>query len=110
MELFQRKKTFSIEGIYIKDFEDILDNKNTKLYVSKILYDNIILNNGKRIKCIYNYYCNTKGLTIKKNNKVLICPKIQIIYDIENCNYYMCKRCHMLMINKLKKDEVELNK
>ena len=43
MELFQRKKTFSIEGIYIKDFEDILDNKNTKLYVSKILYDYIII-------------------------------------------------------------------
>ena len=44
-------------------------------------------------------------------NKILkYDKKIQIIYDIENCNYYMCKRCHMLMINKLKKDEVELNK
>ena len=94
------------------------DIKNNAIHVPNSTKSNeklniIIINtenNGKRIKCIYNYYCNTKGLTIKKNNKVLICPKIQIIYDIENCNYYMCKRCHMLMINKLKKDKVELNK
>lgn len=108
MELFQRKKTFSIENIYIQELEKILNYSDVDVRIKKILYDNIILNNGKRIKCIYNYYYNNKGITIKKNSKTLICPKIQIIYNIQHCEYYDCNNCHLQMINKLKNKEIKL--
>ena len=112
MELFQRKESFKINGIFIEDLYEILLRRSNHLSIKKMLFDTLILSNDKRIKCICDYYAKNNNLKTPKRGKNLNCPIIQIFYGIdkEECDVYKCSICHRLAIEKLRDGELKLKK
>lgn len=98
MNIFKRKMRNTIEGYTHKE---LLQHLEEDMYAS-IVYDNILLSNLNRIKCVRNYY--RKDLT-GVPARVKTCQTAQVYFGIE-CKPYHCISCHRIMINKKNNKEV----
>jgi hypothetical protein len=98
----------TIEGFNPETLTSILSNDNNEELptVDSIVFDSILLSNGKKIKCIKNYYDVPGGIEIKKN-KTNNCIVAQRNYDV-NAQPFSCTLCHLQLLNKLKNKEVKI--
>ena len=106
MNVLDRLK-INIEGYTIQRLTKILRNEDEE--VKKILdvFDSIVLNNNKTIKCIRNYYIMNNIRNYKKYSAMQLCSLIQKDNNIK-CKPYNCTECHLEMLKRLKNNTVFL--
>lgn len=108
MNIFQRKARNQIEGINIKDLEDILNYNSVEGQpeIDTIVFDSILLTNETKIKCIKNYYSTSTGEIPKRGKAHSSCMAVQQFYHI-GCRPYECVKCHRTMLKMRSNKQVK---
>lgn len=106
MNVLDRLK-MNIEGYTIGRLTKILRNEDEEVKKVLNVFDNIILDNNKTIKCIRNYYIMNNARNYKKYSKMQLCSLIQKDNDIK-CRPYDCTECHLEMLKRLKNNMIFL--
>lgn len=94
----------NINGINVFKLKEQLLTQDSNSYNQ----NNIILYEGKVVKCVKNYYIDPEtGKKIKQQNIVNECNKIRRTFGVENnVASHCCKKCHIIMINKFLSGEI----
>ena len=105
MNIFDRIQLSRIEGYSIKDVRRILNDEESDYLpkVDSIVFNSILLTNGKTIRCVSHYYKNSDSREVKSKSK---CPMVQKFFGI-SCSPYDCVRCHKIMLDKRNNKEVK---
>ena len=88
-----------IEGYTEEELREVL--QGNKLHQ---LGDNeLMLPNGKTLKCIAHYYANNNNkVRLNGSNDVLNCQIAQRFYEIASSSVCECQACHLSCLNKVR--------
>lgn len=97
MNIFKRQNMNNIENINVKDLENELI-RNFDI----IVYDTILLQSGKKIKCVKYYYSNDENKLIKLKK----CNQIQKKLNVSTTPFN-CINCHRQCLTELNNKNIK---